>query len=78
MNRKIAIVTGGSRGLGRNAVQHLARGGVDAIITYRTRQDEAEAVVADVAALGGRAVALQLDVTESGRFAFFARASISW
>lgn len=72
MARKVAIVTGGSRGLGRSAVQHLARSGVDAIITYRARQDEAEAVVADVAAHGGCAVALQLDVAEIGRFAFFA------
>lgn len=72
MARKIAIVTGGSRGLGRNTVQHLARRGVDAIVTYHARQDEAEAVVADVAAQGGCAVALQLDVTKIGSFAFFA------
>lgn len=71
-NRKIALVTGGSRGLGRNSALHLARKGVDVILTYRSRRAEAESAVAEIAALGGRAIALQLDVAESQRFAAFA------
>ena len=70
-NRKIAVVTGGSRGLGRNTALHLARRGVDVIITYRSQRTEAEQVVAEIAALGGSAVALQLDVAESGTFDSF-------
>ena len=59
-HRKIAVVTGGSRGLGRNAALHLARKGVDIILTYRSQRAEAEQVVADIAAQGGRAVARSL------------------
>ena len=70
-NRKIAVVTGGSRGLGRNTALHLARRGVDVILTYRSQRTEAEQVVAEIAALGGSAVALQLDVAESGTFDSF-------
>jgi NAD(P)-dependent dehydrogenase (short-subunit alcohol dehydrogenase family) len=72
MNRKIAVVTGASRGLGRNAVLHLADQGVDAIFTFRSRRPEAEAVVSEVAAKGAHAVALQLDVADSRGFADFA------
>ena len=50
-NRKIAVVTGGSRGLGRNTALHLARRGVDVILTYRSQRTEAEQVVAEIAAL---------------------------
>ena len=70
-NRKIAVVTGGSRGLGRNTALHLARRGVDIILTYRSQRTEAEQVVAEIAAWGGSAVALQLDVAESGTFDSF-------
>jgi NAD(P)-dependent dehydrogenase (short-subunit alcohol dehydrogenase family) len=72
--RPIALITGGSRGLGRNAALHLARRGIDSIITFRTRQDEADAVVAQVAALGGTCLALPLDVGESSQFPAFAQA----
>ncbi len=60
---RIAIVTGGSRGLGRNTVLNLARRGVDSIFTYRTNREEAEAVVGLVGETGRRAVALQLDTS---------------
>ncbi len=60
-NTKIAIVTGGSRGLGRNTVLSLARRGVDAIFTYKSNQAEAEKVVGLVAEAGRKAIALQLD-----------------
>jgi NAD(P)-dependent dehydrogenase (short-subunit alcohol dehydrogenase family) len=71
-NRKIAFVTGGSRGLGRNTALHLARKGVDVILTYRSQRAEAESAVAEIVALGGRAIALQLDVAESRSFSAFA------
>jgi len=74
MDRKIALVTGGSRGLGRNAALKLAARGVDIILTYQQRRDAADEVVAEIAALGGRAVALQLDAADSAQFgAFVAR-----
>jgi NAD(P)-dependent dehydrogenase (short-subunit alcohol dehydrogenase family) len=70
--KKIAIVTGGSRGLGKSTAIHLARKGVDVILTYRSKQAEADAVVTEIAQLGGKAVALQLDVGNSKSFAKFA------
>ncbi|MDR3412666.1 MAG: SDR family oxidoreductase [Formivibrio sp.] len=72
MNKKIAIVTGGSRGLGRNTALKLATKGVDVILTYRSQQAEADAVVAEIEKMGGQAVALQLDVANSQSFAGFA------
>lgn len=70
--KKIAIITGGSRGLGKNTAIHLARKGVDVIITYRSEQAAANAVAAEIADLGGKAVALQLDVGNNKSFAAFA------
>ncbi|MBC7918751.1 MAG: SDR family NAD(P)-dependent oxidoreductase, partial [Rhodoferax sp.] len=49
---KIALITGGSRGLGHNTALHLARQGVDVILTYRAEKAQAEATVADITALG--------------------------
>ncbi len=69
---KIAVVTGGSRGLGKNTVLALAKQGVDVILTYNSKQAEAEAVVAEVQALGAQAAALQLDVGNSKSFITFA------
>jgi NAD(P)-dependent dehydrogenase (short-subunit alcohol dehydrogenase family) len=68
----IALITGGSRGLGKSMALHLARSGVDVILTYRTEAALAQSTVADIAALGRRAVALQLDVADSAGFADFA------
>jgi NAD(P)-dependent dehydrogenase (short-subunit alcohol dehydrogenase family) len=72
MSNKIAIITGASRGLGKNTALHLARQGVDIIGTYHSREDEAQNVVAEIEALGGKAKMLQLDVGDSGRFETFA------
>ena len=69
---KIALVTGGSRGLGKNTVLALAKQGVDVILTYNSKQAEAEATVADAQALGVKAAALQLDVGNSKSFIAFA------
>lgn len=69
---KIALVTGSSRGLGRNIALHLARSGADVVVTYRSGQAEGEAVASEIRALGRRAVALRLDVAQSATFAAFA------
>ena len=68
----ITLITGASRGLGRNTALSVARNGGDVIITYHSRAEEAEAVVAEIAALGRKAVALQLDVGNAASFADFA------
>jgi NAD(P)-dependent dehydrogenase (short-subunit alcohol dehydrogenase family) len=68
----IALITGGSRGLGRSAALALAARGVDLILTYRTGQAQAQAVVGEAQALGVRAVALPLDVANSASFPAFA------
>ncbi|MFB9904159.1 SDR family NAD(P)-dependent oxidoreductase [Allokutzneria oryzae] len=70
----IALITGGSRGLGRNTALHLARQGVDLVLTYRTGATEAEAVVAQARELGRTAVALPLDVGDTRTFAAFTEA----
>jgi NAD(P)-dependent dehydrogenase (short-subunit alcohol dehydrogenase family) len=71
-SQKIALITGGSRGLGRNTAESLARKGVDAVITYHSRADEARAVVAAIEVEGRKAVALQLDTAAVGTFDRFA------
>ncbi|SAK44713.1 Short-chain dehydrogenase/reductase SDR [Caballeronia pedi] len=70
--RKIAIITGGSRGLGRNTVLSLAQRGVDSIVTYHSNQQEAGKVAALVEEAGGRAKALQLDAGNTRGFDAFA------
>lgn len=67
----ISLVTGSSRGLGRNTALSIARQGGDVIVTYHSRGEEAEAVVAEIQALGRKAVALQLDVGRVSTFADF-------
>jgi len=71
-SKKIALITGGSRGLGKSTALNLARRGVDIILTYRSKQAEADAVVSEITQLGGKAVALPLDVSNSKTFAAFA------
>ncbi|HEY9321823.1 MAG TPA: SDR family NAD(P)-dependent oxidoreductase, partial [Achromobacter sp.] len=70
----ISLVTGASRGLGRNTALSIARHGGDVIITYRSDRDSADAVVADIAALGRKAIALQLDTNNVASFAGFVAA----
>ena len=65
---KLAIVTGGSRGLGRSMVLSLARRGVDSIFTYHSNRAEAEKVIGLEADAGRKAVALQLDTGEVRAF----------
>ena len=70
---RIALITGGSRGLGRSAALALAADGVDVILTYVSNEASAQAVVSQIEAMGRRAVALQLDVGDSRAFDAFAR-----
>jgi NAD(P)-dependent dehydrogenase (short-subunit alcohol dehydrogenase family) len=71
---KIAIITGGSRGLGQNAALHLAAKGVDIILTYHSKKSDADETVKKIEAIGRKAVALQLDVSVSKSFGAFAGA----
>ena len=68
----IALITGGSRGLGRNTALKLAEKGSDVVITYHSNRKEADAVVALIQKAGRRAAALQLDAGDSGSFDAFA------
>lgn len=71
---RIALVTGASRGLGRNTAISLARRGVDVIGTYHNNAVEAEAVRSEICALGRKALMLQLDTGDSTSFSGFAGA----
>ncbi len=66
---EIAIITGGSRGLGKS----MAEKGQDVILTYNSKKDEAQQVVAQIEAQGRKAVALQLDVSKSPTFGHIAQ-----
>ncbi len=60
-NEKIAIITGGSRGLGRNTTVNLARRGVDILFTYHSNLAEAQSLIREAEAMGRKAAAFQLD-----------------
>ena len=68
---KIAIVTGASRGLGRNTALSIARHGGDVILTYQSRSQEAQSAVAEIQALGRKAIALQLNTGDVSSFPSF-------
>jgi len=68
MTNKIAIITGGSRGLGRNSAIHLAQRGIDILFTYRANQQEAESLGREVEAMGRKGVGLRLDTGDVGAF----------
>lgn len=74
ITNRIALITGGSRGLGKSMALHLADRGVDVILTYKSGEDAAQAVVRAIEAKGRRAVALPLDVARSETYAAFADA----
>jgi len=65
---KIALVTGASRGLGKNTALTLARKGVDVIVTYHNSEEDAQNVVSAIAEIGAKAVALQLDTSNTKTF----------
>jgi NAD(P)-dependent dehydrogenase (short-subunit alcohol dehydrogenase family) len=69
---KIAIITGGSRGLGKSMSLRLAEKGHDIILTYNRKKAEADAVVAQIEKMNRKAVALQLDAADHKSFKAFA------
>ena len=68
----IALVTGGSRGIGKNVVQSVTERGAGVILTYQSSEADAEALVAEVEGMVRRAAALQLDLDVAGTFGGFA------
>jgi NAD(P)-dependent dehydrogenase (short-subunit alcohol dehydrogenase family) len=68
MTDKIAIITGGSRGLGRNTAINLARRGVDIIFTYRANEKESESLIREIEAMGRKAAAFRLDTGDTRAF----------
>ena len=73
MAHKIGVITGGSRGLGRNTALAMAAQGIDVVLTYHSQKAAADDVVTDIIAMGRKAVALQLDVANASGFKDFAR-----
>ena len=67
----IALITGASRGLGRNTALAIARHGGDVVVTYHRRADEAKAVVTEIEGMGRKAAALQLDTAVVAGFTDF-------
>ncbi|MEN4762727.1 SDR family oxidoreductase [Chryseobacterium sp. C39-AII1] len=70
---KIALITGGSRGLGKNSAIKTAQKGLDIIITYRSNKEEADATVKEIQALGQKAIAYQLDTRDTKSFDAFVK-----
>ena len=68
---KIALVTGGSRGLGENMAINMAQKGLNILLTYHSNKEEADKTVREVEKLGQKAYALQLDVAENKTFDAF-------
>ena len=77
MTAKIALITGASRGLGRNMALHLVERGVGIIGTYRTGQNEAETLQREIEEKGGKAVMCLLDVADTASFAQFGETVIA-
>ena len=69
--KKIALVTGGSRGLGRDMALNLAKKGIDVVLTYHSKKEEALAVVTEIEKAGGKAAMLQLDAGDIKSFDAF-------
>ena len=69
--RKIALVTGGSRGLGRNMAVKLANKGLDIVITYNSNESAAQETLGQIQEQGGRGIAMKLDTTAIASFPTF-------
>jgi NAD(P)-dependent dehydrogenase (short-subunit alcohol dehydrogenase family) len=70
-NNKIALVTGGSRGLGKNMALNLAKKGINVILTYNSKKEAAQEVVAEIEKTGQKAAALQLNTGDIKSFDTF-------
>jgi NAD(P)-dependent dehydrogenase (short-subunit alcohol dehydrogenase family) len=75
---KIALITGGSRGLGRNAALKIAEKGINVIITYHSNKEKADEVVAEIIKKGQKAIAFQLDTSNTKEFTSFAEKLASY
>lgn len=71
MAQKIVVVTGGSRGLGKNMVLQLAQKGLDVMLTYNSKKEEALEVVKEIEQFGRKAAAVQLNVSDTASFDAF-------
>jgi NAD(P)-dependent dehydrogenase (short-subunit alcohol dehydrogenase family) len=71
---KVAVVTGGSRGLGKEMSIALAKKGMDVVLTYHSNQEAADAVVAEIQSLGQKAFAIRLDTSNTKLFEGFIKA----
>ena len=69
--QKLALVTGGGRGLGRSTALALAKAGIDVVVTYREQEASARALASEVVQLGRQAVVLQLDTAAVSDFPLF-------
>lgn len=75
---KIALVTGGSRGLGRNMALAIAKKGIDVILTYNSNKEAAYKVVSEIQSLGQKAVAFQLDTSNVATFNNFVKQTTAY
>ena len=75
---KVALVTGGSRGLGKNMAIAIARKEIDLIITYNSNKEAADKVVSEIESLGQKAVAFQLDTSKINGFDNFVKQTSSY
>ena len=73
---KVAIVTGGSRGIGAAIALELAKNGAKVVINYNTRKELADRIVAEINEFGGDAYAIQADVSESNESAYLVQETI--
>jgi NAD(P)-dependent dehydrogenase (short-subunit alcohol dehydrogenase family) len=74
MSTKIALVTGGSRGLGKDMALSLAKKGIDVILTYRGNEEMAQATVKEIEQLGQKALALHFDLSQPAGIKDFVQA----
>lgn len=71
MHQRIVLITGGSRGLGKNAALSLASKGIDVLITYHSQQQEAQNVVEEIQRMGRKSAAIPLNIGDSSTFRTF-------
>lgn len=76
LDGRVALVTGSSRGIGADTARYLAAAGASVVVNYRSKAPRAEKVVAEIAAAGGRAIAVAADLTDAASVAsMFERAA---
>jgi len=77
-NSKVVLITGGSRGLGKNMAIAIAKKGLDLVITHNTNKEAADKVVSEIESLGRKAVAFQLDTSKINGFENFVSQATSY